>query len=37
MVGKWHLKRENDAPDEHFTLLWKKINGKWVVVADHAS
>lgn len=37
MIGKWELKRANDAPGGHFTLLWKKINGKWVIVADHTS
>lgn len=37
LIGKWELKRANDAPGGHFTLLWKKINGKWVIVADHTS
>lgn len=37
MIGKWHLKRSSDEPNGHFTLLWKKINGKWVIVADHTS
>jgi ketosteroid isomerase-like protein len=37
MIGKWHLKRSDDEPNGHFTLLWKKINGKWVIVADHTS
>lgn len=37
MIGKWHLKRTTDEPGGHFTLLWRKINGKWVIVADHTS
>lgn len=37
MIGKWHLKRSADEPKGHFTLLWKKINGKWLIVADHTS
>lgn len=37
MIGKWHLKRSGDEPNGHFTLLWKKINGKWAIVADHTS
>lgn len=37
MIGKWHLKRSADEPGGHFTLLWRKINGKWVIVADHTS
>jgi ketosteroid isomerase-like protein len=37
MIGRWHLKRATDEPGGHFTLLWRKINGKWVIVADHTS
>lgn len=37
MIGKWKLTREKDTPQGHFTLLWKKINNKWKVVADHSS
>lgn len=37
MIGKWYLKRSGDEPNGHFTLLWKKINGRWVIVADHTS
>lgn len=37
MVGRWQLKRQTDEPGGHFTLLWRKINGKWVIVADHTS
>jgi ketosteroid isomerase-like protein len=37
VIGKWHLQRKEDAPAGHFTLLWKKIGGKWVIVADHSS
>lgn len=37
MIGKWHLKRSADEPNGHFTLLWKKIKGQWVIVADHTS
>lgn len=37
MVGKWHLKRINDEPGGHYTLIWKKIEGHWVIVADHTS
>lgn len=35
MIGRYHLKRTNDEPGGHFTLLWRKINGKWVIVTDH--
>jgi hypothetical protein len=38
VLGKWHLYRP-EAGDigGYYTLLWKKINGKWVIVADHSS
>jgi len=36
IIGKWSLKRENSVGG-YFTLLWKKINGQWVIVADHTS
>lgn len=37
MIGRWKLKRTNDEPGGHFTLLWRKIDKKWVIVADHTS
>jgi len=36
VIGKWELKKENPV-NGHFTLLWKKIKGKWVIVSDHTS
>jgi ketosteroid isomerase-like protein len=37
VLGAWHLQREKDAPGGYFTLLLRKINGGWKVVADHSS
>ncbi len=38
LVGKWHLTRpEKGDVGGHFTLFWKKIKGKWCIVADHSS
>lgn len=37
MVGKWHLKRDIDDAQGHFTLLWKKMEGGWFIVSDHSS
>ncbi|MDZ4679810.1 MAG: nuclear transport factor 2 family protein [Saprospiraceae bacterium] len=37
VIGKWHLKRDAGDLSGHFTLLWKKIKGKWLIVADHSS
>jgi ketosteroid isomerase-like protein len=37
VIGKWHLRRTIGNLEGHFTLLFKKINGQWVIVADHSS
>lgn len=37
VLGGWHLKREKDEPGGYFTLLFKKIDGVWKIVADHSS
>jgi len=37
VVGKWHLKRSIGDLSGHYTLLFEKINGNWVVIADHSS
>ena len=37
VVGKWHLKRTAGDLGGHFTLLFKKVKDKWVIVADHSS
>ncbi len=37
IVGKWHLQRSIGNLEGYFTLLFKKINGKWVIIADHSS
>lgn len=37
MVGKFTLKRENDEPSGYFLLIFQKIKGKWLIVADHTS
>ena len=38
VLGKWRLKRpEKGDIGGYFTLIFKKIDGKWVVVSDHTS
>ncbi len=37
VIGKWQLVRTKGDLSGHFTLLWKKIAGVWVIVADHSS
>lgn len=44
VIGKWELEKDTSAGSVtnkpvggHFTLLWKKIDNKWVIVSDHTS
>lgn len=36
VIGAWSLAREKPAGG-YFTLLWRRIGGTWVIVADHTS
>jgi ketosteroid isomerase-like protein len=37
VVGKWHLTRSIGDIGGSFTLLFRKMNNRWVIVADHSS
>ena len=37
VVGKFHLRREMGDASGYFTLLFRKIEGEWRIVADHTS
>ena len=37
LIGKWHLSREKGNIEGYYTLLWKKVNSKWVIVVDHTN
>lgn len=37
VTGKWFLKRSVGDLNGVYTLLFKKINGKWLIVVDHSS
>ena len=37
VVGKWQLKRSVGDISGHFTLLFKKIGNRWLIVSDHSS
>jgi ketosteroid isomerase-like protein len=38
VVGKWTLKRvKKESSSGHFTLVFKKINNRWLIVSDHTS
>ncbi|TAF67897.1 MAG: nuclear transport factor 2 family protein [Cytophagales bacterium] len=39
ITGKWHLARapEIGNAEGHFTLIFKQIDKKWCIIADHSS
>jgi ketosteroid isomerase-like protein len=38
LLGTWHLTRpEKGDVGGYFTLMLKKINGKWLIISDHTS
>jgi hypothetical protein len=37
LIGKFHLSRTIGDVSGHYTLVWQKIDGKWVIVCDHSS
>jgi len=37
VFGHWRLERADDAPGGLFTLIFRKVDGAWVVVHDHTS
>ena len=37
LVGTWDLNRTSGPIGGYFTLMWKKIKGKWVIISDHTS
>jgi hypothetical protein len=37
VFGKWELLRKADKPWGLFTLLFKNIDGKWLIIHDHTS
>lgn len=37
VIGRFYLKREAEDLSGIFTLMWKKIEGKWLIISDHTS
>jgi len=37
LLGKWYLQRKVGDIGGHFSLIWKKIDGKWYIITDHTS
>jgi ketosteroid isomerase-like protein len=37
VTGKWYLKRTVGDAKGYYTLLFRKVNGNWVIISDHSS
>jgi len=37
VIGKWSLQRSAGNIGGYFTLLFQKIKGQWLIIADHSS
>lgn len=37
VIGRYNLVIGERNPSGMFSLVWKRINGKWLIVADHSS
>lgn len=37
VIGKWFLKRNAGDIGGHYSLLFRKIDGRWQIIADHSS
>jgi len=38
VIGKWELTRDSlDNLSGHYSLIWQKIKGTWVIISDHSS
>ncbi len=37
VIGKWELFRAADTLAGHYSLIWQKRNGQWVIISDHSS
>ncbi len=37
VLGKWYLKRSVGDVSGHYTLIFRKINGQWLIISDHSS
>jgi beta-aspartyl-peptidase (threonine type) len=37
VLGKWNLDRESEPLSGNFTLVFRKLDGRWLIVHDHTS
>lgn len=37
VLGQWHLKRANDNLGGNFSLVFRRLDARWVIIHDHTS
>ena len=37
LIGEYYLTRSTEDSNGYFTLFWKKIDNKWLIISDHTS
>lgn len=37
MIGRFYLSRSMEDLEGYFTLVWQKIDDKWLIISDHSS
>ena len=37
VMGDWQLTRQEDQPGGNFSLVFQRVDGKWVITHDHTS
>jgi len=37
VLGEWHLARDTDDVGGNFSLVFRRIDGRWVIIHDHSS
>ena len=37
VLGRWHLKRDVDSLGGNFSLVFRRVEGQWLIIHDHTS
>src|SRR3954469_14484938 len=37
VLGRWQLTREQSPVSGNFTLIFRRVDGKWIIIHDHTS
>ena len=37
VLGQWHLKRNDEQLGGNFSLVFRRVDGRWVIIHDHTS